>query len=253
MIDHKESSVKVYHSSNYGLFKMLDGNRDLNESKIKRIMADIESGIDVLRYYPIQVREEDGRLKIIDGQHRFYIGKKLGRAVFYILMTEERTIGDIAKINSNVEKWKAKDFINAYVRTDVQDYKILDEFMQKYSISVTLAAALLEHKDAAYGMGGPEGISRFQRGQFKATYLTEATQLADVCQHFKEFKHWKDARFFTAIQKIIEAGKIDVWDLVKKVNNYRDELSKQVSWKEYISNLESIWNKRLQSRQIIWE
>lgn len=253
-MDHKESdSVKVYFSSNHAMFRMIMGNRELNEGKIKRIIADMDAGIDVLKYYPIQVREVGDILEIIDGQHRFYIARKKGRPVYYIIMKEDRSISDIAKINSNVEKWKTKDFIKAYVSMEKDDYKELDEFMRKYSLSATLAIALLENKEATYGMGGNDAHNRFQRGEFKATYKLEATKLADACAHFKDFKHWKDSRFFTAVQKIMEQGKVDIYDIVKKFGDYKDELVKQLSWKDYITNLETIYNKKLRSRVIIWE
>lgn len=253
MIDHKESSVKVYHSREYGNFKMIDGNRELNETKINKIMKDIEAGIDVLKYYPIQVREIDGRLHIIDGQHRFFIGKKLGRAIYYILLGEDRTLFEIAVINSNTEKWKTKDFINCYINLDNPHYKELDKFMRKYQLSATLSANLLADGAPNYGSGGNQSLEQFQRGRFEVKAREEAKKLADLCAHFNDFKYAKNASFFVAINRIMQAGKIDMWDLVKKYNSHKDELVKQLSWKEYITNLENIYNKRLQSRVIIYE
>lgn len=252
-MDHKESSVKVFFSSSYGQFKMIAGNRDLNESKINRIMADIKDGIDVLKYYPIQVRERDGRLEIIDGQHRFFIAKKLGRAVHYIVMQEERSLFDIAKINSNTEKWKTRDFINCYVNLDNQHYKALDEFMLKYELSATLCAKLLADGEVGYGAGGAQALEDFQRGLFEVHHLEAATQLADICAKFNHFKHYRSAYFFSAVQRIMKAGKIKIEDLIKKAEAYKDDLQHQNSWKDYITNLESIYNKKLQTRVIIYE
>jgi hypothetical protein len=253
MIQHKESTVMVYFSTDYGLFKMIAGNRDLNEGKINRIMKDINEGIDVLKYYPIQVKENSGRLEIIDGQHRFFIAKKLGRAVYYIVMKEDRSLFDIAKINSNTEKWKTRDFINCYVNLDNPHYKELDAFMVKYGLSATLSVRLLEEGEVGYGSGGSLALENFQRGKFEVRFRDEATQLADVCYMFNDFKHARSANFFQAIHKIMKANKIDIWDLVKKFNAYKDDLQHQGSWKDYVSNLETIYNKKLQNRVIIYE
>jgi hypothetical protein len=253
MIQHKESSVFVYFSNDYGLFKMISGNRDLNESKINRIMKDINEGIDVLKYYPIQVKENNGRLEIIDGQHRFFIAKKLGRAVYYIVMKEDRSLFDIAKINSNTEKWKTRDFINCYVNLDNSNYKDLDEFMRKYGLSATLAVKLLEEGEVGYGSGGHQSLENFQRGKFQILFREEATQLADVCYMFNDFKHSRSANFYSAINRIMKAKKIDIWDLVKKYEAHKDSLEHQASWKDYITNLETIYNKKLQNRVIIYE
>jgi len=245
--------VQVHHSREYGIFKMIDGNRELNETKINKIMRDIESGIDVLKYYPIQVREVAERLHIIDGQHRFYIARKLGRTVHYILLQEDQSLYNIAAINSNTEKWKTRDFINCYVNLENPHYKELDEFMRKYGLSATLCASLLASGSPTYGSGGSQDLDSFQRGKFEVKYREEAKKLADICAHFNEFKYAKNASFFFAIKKIVDGGKIDIWDLVKKYGSYKDELVKQLSWKEYITNLENIYNKRLQSRVIIYE
>lgn len=253
MIDYKESSVRVFFSSNYAQFKFLDGNRQLNEVKIKKIMEDIESGIDVLKYYPIQVKERDGRLDIIDGQHRFYISKKLGRPVFFIVLAEERSLYDIAVINSNTEKWKVKDFINCYVNLDNPHYKELDEFMRKYNLTATLCAKLLADGSPGYGAGGKEATNDFQRGRFEVKQKDAAVKLADAVEHFKDFRHSKNANFFGAIHKIMEAGKVDIMDLVKKYHLHKEDLVQQSGWKEYINNLATIYNKRRQTWENLYE
>lgn len=253
MIQHKVSSILVYHTREYADFKMIAGNRDLNETKINKIMKDIEAGIDVLKYYPIQVREAEGRLHIVDGQHRFYIARKLGRAIHYILLAEDRSLYDIAAINSNTEKWKTKDFINCYINLDNEHYKELDKFMTDYGLSATLCARLLADGTPGYGGSGSDGMEDFQRGRFVVKSRDEAKKLADICAHFNDFKYAKNANFFYAIKKIMDAGKVDIWDVVKKYAQHKDELVKQLSWKEYITNLESIYNKSLRSRVIISE
>ncbi len=102
MITHKTSTVAVFQSNDYSLFGMMKGNRPLNQNKIGRIIKEIESGNDMLPYYPIQVRVENGILIILDGQHRFFICKKLTKPVHYIIVAEQKSMVDIAKINSNV-------------------------------------------------------------------------------------------------------------------------------------------------------
>lgn len=253
MINHTESTVRVFFSNDYGLFKMIAGNRELNERKINKIMDDIKAGIDVLKYYPIQVREHDGRLSILDGQHRFWIAKKLGRAVYYILLGEERSLYDIAAINSNTEKWKVRDFLNCYVNLENPHYKELDEFMKKYGLSATLCVKLLADGVPGYGAGGNDATETFQRGAFKVFARAQAHSLAEACANFNDFRYAKNANFFLAIHKIIAAGKVDIMEIVKKYNDHKDELIKQPSWKEYITNLENIYNKRRQSRTIIYE
>ncbi len=87
-MEHVESSQRIFFSKEYANFKMMNGNRELNEKKINKIIDEIKSGNDMLKYYPIQVKDNNGRLDILDGQHRFYISRKLKRPVFYILVNQ---------------------------------------------------------------------------------------------------------------------------------------------------------------------
>lgn len=128
MMQHTEATIQIYFTKDYARFNMINGNRQLNDAKIKKIITEINGGNDMLRYYPIQVRQNKERLDILDGQHRFWISKKLARGVFYILVQEEKSMPDIAKINSNVEKWKNEDFINCYVQHGNSNYQIIREF-----------------------------------------------------------------------------------------------------------------------------
>ena len=140
-MQHTEASVQIHFTNEYARFNMINGNRQLNERKINKIIKEIDNGNDMLRYYPIQVKENKERLDILDGQHRFWISKKLGRPVFYILVQEEKSMPDIAKINSNVEKWKNDDYINCYVQHGIEDYTILRDFFEKYNVSLFSCSA----------------------------------------------------------------------------------------------------------------
>jgi len=68
MIKHTTSTVAVFQTDNYKNFSFIPGNRPLNELKIKKIIGEIESGNDVLMYYPIQVKVQGEKMMILDGQ-----------------------------------------------------------------------------------------------------------------------------------------------------------------------------------------
>lgn len=249
-IHHTMSQTMVFQSKEYGLFKMLDGNRQLNETKIKRIIRDINHGIDVLKYYPITVVEKEGRLEIHDGQHRFYISRKLNKPVHYIVMQEERRLSDIAKINSNVEKWTIKDYINCYIQLNNKNYEVLRSFIDTYRLSPTVSIKLL-----STGSPGTESgfdNQEFQRGHFEAKFHKEAIELAETCKRFEAFPYWSDRGFVIAIHRIITSEKISIDELHEKFMKNQDMLKKQSSFKEYLFALEIIMNKGKQIRISIY-
>jgi hypothetical protein len=251
-MQHIPSTVEVFFTAEYGLFKMINGNRQLDERKISKIIRDISDGIDVLKYYPIQVSEKNGRLEIIDGQHRFFISKKLKRPVYYIILKEERQLTDIAKINSNTEKWKVKDFINCYIQQGNPNYQMLQDFMDKYSFSSTLAIKLLQLGNPGTESGLLSIHQTFQRGEFEVTFLQDAVDIAELCKLFEPFPHWRDRGFVIAIYRISQAQKINIPDLAARVQKNPERLTRQSGFKEYIFLLEQIYNIGKQQRVIIY-
>lgn len=250
-MQHTESSVMIHFTNEYARFNMINGNRQLNEKKINRIIDEISSGNDMLRYYPIQVKENNERLDILDGQHRFWISRKLGRPIFYILVKEEKSMPEIAKINSNVEKWKAEDFINCYVQHGNDNYLQLRDFLDKYCISLSVSLRLLH-----YGDPGTEshhaGLSEdFKNGNYLVKELEKATDLAETCKLFSSFPHWRSRAFVIAISRIKKANLIEIDELLNAYKKRPEMLTQQANYKSYVNILEQLLNVGKQKRIVI--
>lgn len=250
-MQHNPSSVTIYSTNEYSRFKMLSSNRQLNELKIKRIIREIMAGNNMLKYNPIQVKEKDGRLEILDGQHRWYICKHLKCPVHYILVTETKTMGDIARNNSNVEKWTPANYLNCYVQENNPHYKQLQLFVTEYGFNILLSAKLLYHGNP--GNEGDNGTVRekFQTGKFEVKHKAEAEQLASLCTSFTNFDGNKQRAFIIAIYRIQQAGKIEIQQLVNAYLKRPDMLTVQPSTKDYILHLEKLINLGKQKRIII--
>lgn len=251
MIKHIESSLLINFSNEYALFRMINGNRQLNEKKINKIIAEIKEGNDMLKYYPIQVRENDGRLDILDGQHRFYISRLLKRPVFYILVNEHKSMVDIAKVNSNVEKWKPEDFINCYVQFDNKHYIQLRAFMEKYGLSLGICLKLLGDGVPGKDSGDTGMVDIFRNGYFEVQHFEKAEQLAKNCQMFMQFSGWRSRGFVIAIHKICIANLYPLTDLLANFKKNPDLLTQQANYKSYITILEMLANIGKQKRIII--
>lgn len=248
-MQHNEANTKIYFTRDYGVFKSVSGNRDLNPGKIKRIIHDIENGLDMLRYCPIIV---DKDMNVIDGQHRLYVASKIKSNVWYVI-SDTLDLIDIARLNSNTEKWKAKDFLNCYVVKGIQDYMILENFVKKYEISIGIGFKLL--------MSGEITSTRqthvktkpaFERGEFKADCLEYATRLMDTVNLFSQFGKCKTRDFINAIHHLLQAGKADIGHLVKNFQSDPTALDRCDSTKDYMLALEQIYNYRKKERHIIF-
>jgi hypothetical protein len=243
MLTHLPSTVAVFQSDNYKSFSFIAGNRPLNENKIKKIIKEIEGGNDVLQYYPIQVKVEDNKLLILDGQHRFFISKKLKRAVNYILVHENKTMIDIAKINSNTEKWSVANYINCYVQAKNQNYIILKKFMDEYGFSVGVCLNMLSNGTSGNATGGSRLLTNhFENGEFMVKTPDEAKELAEKVKRFSAFTNWRSRVFVFAIVRLLQANKYPFDDIVAAFEKHKDTYQDKAHWKDHLTQLETIVN-----------
>ncbi|HXR84296.1 MAG TPA: hypothetical protein VN722_08310 [Hanamia sp.] len=252
-MEHQLSDTKIYQTVDYNRFRMINGNRGLNLKKIDRIIKDIKDGNNMLRYKPIEVRESGDFLDIIDGQHRMHVSKKIKSPVFYIIVSEDKTMNQIASVNSNVEKWKYTDFINCYVNQGIEDYKRLGQFIADYKIAIGACIRLLQSGNPTYG-GQSESdlIQGFCKGTFKICNWDAAVRTVENAKLFSDvFPAWNDRGFVTAVFRIDKAGKVPLSDLVAAVKKNPDKLSQETSPMKYILKLEEILNLGKQKRTII--
>lgn len=252
-MQHKESTVKVYTTSDYKIFNRIKGNRGLNRLKIKKIVRDIKNGNDLLPDFPILVSEGELKLSVIDGQHRLEAAVQTKRPLYYIIRREELSLEKMARFNSLQEKWKPRDFINCYIEKGIGDYRKLDDFVEMYSVPVSVALNLL-----AYGVtGGDRGAANdvaelFKKGEFRCKHWKQAVEIMDECKRFSAFDGWNTRPFIIAISKVLGADLCDFDELVEKFESDPAQLQRQGNTKQYLTNLEQIFNKGYHKRRTIF-
>lgn len=249
-MQHTTSTVMVFQSDDYNKFHMIKGNRTLDMNKIKKIMADIDRGTNLLKFCPILCVERGKKLEIIDGQHRFMVARKVKSPVFYI-MGEELSLYDIARMNSNTEKWKANDFINCYKELGNKHYIRLDEFIKEYpGIAITTIINILYQGKVLNG-GHAAIMNKFQRGEFEVLHEERAVDLLSQAKAF-EFSDKFSRAFLNALHKVNESGIFNVDDLAQKVNENIGLMQHQDHWRKYLTNMEEIVSKGKSKRVAIY-
>jgi len=250
--EHEESDVKIYKSKDYRRFQFKNGNRVRNPNKIKNIKKDIAAGLNVLMLCPIVVVEQpDGYLEIADGQHRFIVSEETGDYVWYVIAASLSLL-DIAKVNSNTERWKDKDFINCYEAQGNEHYRGLQNFMTAWGLPVTTSIQLLTSGVIDKDNGGAKGKQDFTDGKFEIKALEKANETMERVMLFNGFAGLKQRAFIAAICTIAKSGKISLEDLAEKFRKYPDDLTVQMNQKEYLLVLEKVYNKNKHSREVIY-
>lgn len=251
-MEHQISKVKVYQTTNYKIFKKIEGNRILNNKKIERIIKEIESGNDVLDEVPVLVKEAKNVLEVLDGQHRLQVAQKLNRPVHYIIHKQDMSLHNVAKVNSNVEKWKFSDYINCYVAAGNDNYKKIQKFHDTYGVAIGSCLVMLTRGTLTNDSTDDELNQKFQMGQFEVKKYKEACQVAEICKTFSEHANWNSRPFVAAISRILAAEKCDFDVLVKKFKRDPSRLKYHSNWKGVANNLQEIYNIDNSKQRLIY-
>lgn len=159
----------IHRTNEYGMFRLLDGNRDVSGANVKSIKKSIlEYGyIEV----PITVNEH---LEIVDGQHRFEALKDLGLPIPYLVF---KGIGlkECSTMNTNCKNWTTKDYINANIAVGSKNAEFIVNMKNKYECNYELVMACL------YGTGRDGNVIKYA---VQDTDITE--QMKKDCMYLLE-------------------------------------------------------------------
>jgi hypothetical protein len=89
--------VEIKQTTEYSIFKKMDGNRHLDRFHLKKLTGAIERD-NQLDVHPIIVNKD---FYVIDGQHRLEAARSLGVTIFYI---QSETVTDLHVIEGNVNQ-----------------------------------------------------------------------------------------------------------------------------------------------------
>lgn len=248
-MDHSESSsTKIYWTQDYSRFYYLHGNRDLDEGKIKKLIRDVESGLDLFKFCPILVNET---MHIIDGQHRFYVCQHLKINVYYIIVPSFM-LAEIARVNNNQNRWKMQDFLNCFIDAgkNKEHYILLKEFKNKYKVSISLAVGLLATGNLNHNRSNLED---FRNGKFQANYPELADTLMQAALEYSEFTEINMSRdFLMALEKLHENGKFSQKEMLEKLKKHDLKIEKRANVKEYLTHMEELFNYKNSIRKTIY-
>ena len=246
-MQHKVSNTNIYYSSDYKSFKKITGNRQLNETKIKHIIQDIDKGLDMLRYCPIVVAKD---LSIIDGQHRFQVCKILKKPVYFVI-ADEITLAQIASINSRTERWKPMDFVECYAECGNAQYVKLKKIINEYDLPVSSALHVLSN-----GYSSNQRTQKlkktFEEGNFTIQYEEEAVRIINYALRFDRFSGNRSGAFLDAIAYLFKQNLFDEEVMMTKYQLIPETLTPQSGRKAYLVKLEEIYNYRNSKRQAIY-
>lgn len=247
-----EKVGNVYSTKDYNLFKILDGNRTVEKSRLNKIRDSIATHGYI--HCPIVVNE---KFEVIDGQGRLAALKDLGLPVEFN-MFEGLTINDCIVLNTTGTPWTIMDYIESHADRGNRNYQFLLHLITKYK-SISSITCI----NAITGViGNNARVARsIKDGSFECSgeqYERADELLSYVMQFMKTINNFKKGAspyICMALMFAYQVEGIDRERLVKKFEAYygMDDVPQFVGVDGALKDLTIIYNRRSQKDKIYFE
>lgn len=178
-MEHKPSNVRVYETTDYSIFKALDGNRAIKDRRVDKIVKSITQ----IGYItsPILCNE---KMEVIDGQGRLAALERLQMPVQYFIH-EGASIEECRQMNIHQSNWTDYDYVVSYAVRGNENYQRLQSLLDTHDlpVAVVVASASKEITESAR-----TSVKNIRKGKFVMTEkdTDRAKWELDYAQKFKQ-------------------------------------------------------------------
>lgn len=232
-------------TTNYDMFKFREDNRaQINQSHVKRLAESIKAR-NLLQMRPIIV---NGKMEVIDGQHRLLAAKMLGVEIFYKV---EQTLGIMDMLAMNCAKaWGIQDYVNFFVQNGHQEYIKLSDFAKKNQLDMRTAYSLTTARSKA-------NFSAFKQGKFifnNDVYASEVDIIWRTIDYIKRIngtttaQYLKTTKFWNAMIKLVRSAGFDEYKFFDNLVKLIDKCAVRATSDGYCKMLQDIHNWKNHTR-----
>jgi hypothetical protein len=177
-------------TKNYSKFVFSKQNREVKTKTILSIKESMQK-FGFIPGRPVLVTKE---FVIIDGQHRFLAAKDLGIEIEFEILQGDY-VEKMIKLNSTQSNWSLEDYVNSYASQNVDCYRKLLKFQEKYDLNLSAAITLF------FGSGVKS--AHVKRGDI-LKIRGNAEQVAEFVLNCNTVSYNKDNKFVRAICSVYD-------------------------------------------------
>jgi hypothetical protein len=226
------NSQEVYTTTDYFLFKPIDGNRKKNLMHINRLKKSIEKNY---LFTVIIVNEKN---EIIDGQHRFDVISELQLPLHYIICNGYG-LSEVHIFNQNGKTWNSDDYLTGYCDLGYLNYIKYRDFKLKYNLGHHQCMAILSRDKST------EGIKSFMSGDLKIKGYKASEDFMDkILLVEKYYDGIRRRSFIFAMLSLFNNENFNFEEFLIKLKNQPTALQDCINVTEYKSVIEEIYNYR---------
>jgi len=227
--------MRVQSTSNYGMFQLLDFNRDVKKT------SKLEASMRKYGFIPrkhIDVIKEGGKLKIKSGHHRFAVAQKLGLPIQYMVTEDKMTIHEEEE---PIRLWTMEDYLTSYSRQGTsEDYAVVLEYHKRTGICISQCVAMLGGLVAL----GTSRRPQFKNGTFKIVGTAHAETVASLVSTLKRagIKWATNNLCVGSLSRIVMAGHVNIYQFQKKIAVFSSSLKNMATLSQFTEMWEEIYN-----------
>jgi len=231
-----KTNNQVHTTTEYHLFKSIDGNRNKNLLHLNRLKK------SMLENYLFTVIIVNENYQIIDGQHRFDVIQELNLPLNYIIC-EGYSLNEVHILNQNSKTWNAEDYLAGYCELGYEHYIEYAKFKAKYDFG---------HNECLLLLGGIENghsIKEFYAGNFKIKNYIKATDKATkITMIGKYYDGYKKKSFVRTMSQILDKPVFDFTQFMQKLRMQPTALQDCSNNEQYRLLIEEIYNYRTREK-----
>ena len=223
---------QVHTTTDYFLFKPIEGNRNKNLLHINRLKKSMS---ETYLFTVIIVNE---KYEIIDGQHRFDVIQELKLPLNYIVCNGYG-LNEVHILNQNSKTWTSDDYLDGYCKLGYKDYLKYREFKELYGIGHYECMWLLNGSQ----LSNPTQV--FFTGDFKIKNYNEACKIIEKIMLVEPYyEEWKRRSFILAMLQLFKNPNFELTEFLQKLKLQPTALSNCSTTNQYVSLIEEIYNYR---------
>ena len=239
-----EIACVVYRTSDYNLFKKLQFNRDITESRKEKLIASL-SAREIM--CPIVVNEN---FEIIDGQARYEAKKELGRPIEYII-DPGADISDCRRMNAYNTKWTPMDYAKSYAESGNQNYARILQCYEDTGLALKLILRLAGKSatnDKGNAFANGKTIYTEHDLEVSKRVIRDSYTIRDALQ----FDGKLNEAFFKAVKIATEFPEYDHEWMIKKCKEYKTRYTQMSQLEDALKQFSVIYNHNIKRRKRIY-
>jgi hypothetical protein len=234
MVKH---SSQVHVTTDYFLFKPIEGNRNKNLLHINRLKKSISDN------YLFTVIIVNDNYEIIDGQHRFEVIQELKLPLYYVVC-KNYGLNEVQILNQNSKTWNSDDYMEGYCKLGYREYLKYKEFKELYDFGHSECQMLLTGVQQGSGKRASNATTFFS-GQFKINNYNNACSISDkILLISPYYEGIKRKSFILAMVQLLKNPKFEFTEFLQKLKSQPTALMDCTNNSQYISLIEEIYNYR---------